>query len=118
MPNSRWIGALHLFLGRPAVAGDGLLHLRGRIADDRDALLPRRQEDDAARMAHQDGGARMIVMGVKLLDRHRFRLELGDDLHDPVVHGKHLGRHVVGVIVGGANDAGLTDDGVRRPPFR
>src|SRR5438309_2095906 len=46
--------SLHLLLGRPAVAGDDLLHLGRGVTDDRDALLRRRQEDDAARVPHED----------------------------------------------------------------
>ena len=33
-------------------------------------MLRRRQKNDAARMAHQDRGARMLVMGIELLDCH------------------------------------------------
>src|SRR5689334_3109749 len=71
---------LHLLLARSAGPGHRLLDPRRAIADNRQAALRGSEEDHATGMRHQDRRARMLVMRVKLLDRHRGRLELREDL--------------------------------------
>lgn len=71
--------ALHLLLARVAVAGEGLLDAVGGQLFDAEVSPCRDEQDDAAGVAHEDGGLRVGVVGVELLDRDDLRLVLGDD---------------------------------------
>jgi len=59
---------LDLFLVCPAVSGDGLLYLERRIFADIQPCLGQRQEQDATRLSHDDGRAR-VCAEKELFDR-------------------------------------------------
>lgn len=110
-------GPLHLLLRRPAAASDDFLDARGIVTDDRQIALPSRQENDAACMAHEDGGARMLVVSVKLLDGQDVGMKLLDHLNEPVEDGENAPGHVRGLVLVAADDAGLAQDGAKRAYF-
>lgn len=60
--------ALHLLLARVAVAGEELLDRVGSELGERDGAASDGQKNDAAGVAHGDGGSRVPVMGVEGLD--------------------------------------------------
>ena len=78
-------GFLHLPFCGVAVAGDCLFDLRGGVVHDGDAGLAGGEDDDAAGVAHEDGGRGAFVVGVELFDREDIGLERGDDVGDAVV---------------------------------
>ncbi len=86
-----------------AVARDVLLDLHRRALDEPEAVLGRRQEHDAARLADGDG-RRDVAVEEELLDAHDVglvlldqRIELVVDLHEAVLH-LHLRRGEDGAV--------------------
>jgi hypothetical protein len=72
-------GAADGLLGGVAVAGEGLLDaVGGELADD-GAVAIGDQEDHAAGVAHEDGGARVGVVAKELLDGAVGGVMLGED---------------------------------------
>lgn len=74
-----------LLLTRAAVAGERALHQGGGIGDHLRSALPRRQADYPSRMAHEDGGARVGVLTVEILDHDYVGWEGAKDLADEAV---------------------------------
>lgn len=72
-------GALHLGLAGVASAGDRLLDAVGGEFDELEPVALGDEEDDAAGVAHEDGGAGVGVMGVDLLDGADLRAMFADD---------------------------------------
>jgi len=73
--------ALDLSLSRMSVADDGLFDPIGRELFDDDASPTGRQQDHAARVAHENRRARMGIMRIKLLHRANIRLEFFEQFH-------------------------------------
>ncbi len=69
-------GPLHLRLAGVSAASKEFLYVRGRNAHDRQPPPSRERENDAARVPHENRGARMFVMSVKLLARQHCRTML------------------------------------------
>ncbi len=61
-------GALHLGFAGVTVAGEGLFDAVGGVLLDLEGVAGGDEEDYAAGVAHEDGGARVGVMGIELLD--------------------------------------------------
>jgi len=72
-------GALDLGFSGVAIAGEGLLDSIGGEFFDADMAAAGDEEDDAAGVAHEDGGARVGVVGIKLLDGADFGGVLGEE---------------------------------------
>ena len=92
------------------MTGYRLLDPGGRVADNRQPILGRRQQNDAASMRHQYGSSRMRIVGVKLLDDHDFRTVLLHNLNYTFVYRMQPRREVGGIVVGRTYDAGFADD--------
>ena len=76
---------LHLpFRGR-AVEGDRALHFRGRERHDRNVALLGGQADDAARVRHQERGAREFVLRVEIFEDEHVGRVLDQKVVDAVV---------------------------------
>ena len=87
-------GELDLLLGGVAVAGDGFFDGGGRQVFEFEAGLGGGEEDDAARVGHEDRGPRVLVVGVELLDGEAGgpefpdqRSEVGVQLREALCHG-------------------------------
>ena len=68
----------HLVLVRTPGAGDGLFHLDGRIAVDRQARIGRRQQDDAPGLSHRNGRGHVPVEE-QLFHAHEIRFVFRDE---------------------------------------
>ncbi len=72
-------GGLHLRLAGPTVARHVFLDVRGAVTAKFSADPVDGGEKHAAGMAHLDGGARMPVVSIELLDANHGRSPLGED---------------------------------------
>jgi hypothetical protein len=72
-------GAADGLLGGVAVAGEGLFDAVGGQLTDDGAVAIGDQEDYAAGVAHEDGGARVGVVAIELLDGAVCGMMLGED---------------------------------------
>ena len=79
-------GALHLRFRGATVARHCFFDFCRGVRDDRNPGLRGGEHDRAAGVSHQNRGFRALVKGVKLLERHRVRLERGDDFDDSFVN--------------------------------
>lgn len=103
-------GFLHLPFGGVAITGDGFFDLRGAVVDDRDTSLGGRKNDDAAGVAHEDGGRGAVVVRVEFFDRQDLGFERGDDVGDASVDFFHtVGEFSVRFA---ADDAGFDEAGL------
>src|SRR5262245_44791749 len=94
------------------MSGDGLLDPRRRVANHRQPLLAGRQQDDTASVTHQDGGARVFVVGKELFHRHHLWPKLVHNLYYTIVQGdKAWGEVSCRAPFGALDDAGLADVG-------
>jgi hypothetical protein len=108
--------ALDLRLARGAVAGHGALDLRGSERDHRDAQLPCGEVDHAPGVAHEDRGARELVLGVEVLDHEETgALQLDDPVHRLVERVEPGLERLAG---GGADDSGVADGDAARARFQ
>ena len=94
-----------------AVADDGLLDaIGGELFDAQSAALSG-QQNHATCVAHEDGGARMFVVGVKLFDGADHRLEFIEQVAQFLFQfDKPLGEGGLGVEL---NDTAVDEFGVR-----
>ena len=95
-------GALHLRFRGATVPGRRFFDFCRGVRDDRNPGLRGGEHDRAAGVSHQNRGFRTLVKGVKLLERHRVRLERGDNFGDSVVNIFDAFRERFGAT---ANDA-------------
>lgn len=95
-------GALHLRFRGATVARHCFFDFCRGVRDDRNPGLRGGEHDRAAGVSHQNRGFRALVKGVKLLERHRVRLERGDDFGDSFVNILDAFRKGFGAT---ANDA-------------
>src|SRR5574341_1049501 len=84
-------GPDHLLLPRTAVPGEGQLHLRRLVLEDRQAALPRGGERHAARLSEDERGAGRRT-GVDLLHRRLRRARASDDRLERTEDGREPAR--------------------------
>ena len=75
----------HLFFGGSATSCDGFFDLRGGVSRHGNVGHAGREKDDPPGVSHQDGGTRVFVMGVQLLDGHRVWFVSFDQSHQAIV---------------------------------
>lgn len=80
-------GQLYLFLTGPACATDQLFHLRGTVAEGGNVPQACCQEHYSAGMAHDDGSAGMLVVGIELFNGHGLWLKLIKDFQQTLMQG-------------------------------
>ena len=98
-----------LFAGS-AGAGEAFLDAGGGEVEDGDGLLGGGEEENAAGVAHEDGGAGVAVVGVEFFDGHLVGAVFLEQFGDVVVELlETLGERQVGV---GAEDTGVDHGGV------
>ncbi len=101
-----------------AVAGDRLLDARGIVTQHRHAAQTGRQQNHPAGMGHQDGRARMLVVGIELFHHDNSRSILFHHFNYTIVQHLEARSHVnCGAALRAADDAGLANVGRERTYF-
>jgi hypothetical protein len=111
-------GALHGGFTGGAVTGHGLFYALGGEGFDGSAGASGAEEDDASGVGHEDGGARVGVVGVEHLDGDDLGADFGEDFGEFAFEFDEAGGDwELGVEaddacveeVGGAGDAAILD---------